>query len=145
MVGLDLTVMNIALPSAQRALDFTTADRQWVVTVYTLAFGSLLPPGGRRRGRRRRPAPPPGRWARSARVGRRTRSGLAGTVVPVTDRAAPMSMFDYDARPVTPLPARGCLGPASLRSAQRGEQHPHQQGGHPGRVTAIIVNERLRF
>ncbi len=47
MVVLDLTVMNIALPSAQRALHFTTADRQWVVTAYTLAFGSLLLPGGR--------------------------------------------------------------------------------------------------
>ena len=47
MVILDLTVMNIALPSAQRALGFTTVDRQWVVTAYTLAFGSLLLPGGR--------------------------------------------------------------------------------------------------
>src|SRR5712691_4445803 len=47
MVVLDLTVMNIALPSAQRALGFTTVDRQWVVTAYTLAFGSLLLPGGR--------------------------------------------------------------------------------------------------
>ena len=47
MVILDLTVMNIALPSAQRALQFTTADRQWVVTAYTLAFGSLLLLGGR--------------------------------------------------------------------------------------------------
>ncbi len=42
MVVLDLTVMNIALPSAQRALHFTTVDRQWVVTAYALAFGSLL-------------------------------------------------------------------------------------------------------
>src|ERR1700729_1638063 len=47
MVVLDLTVMNIALPSAQRALHFGTADRQWVVTAYTLAFGSLLLLGGR--------------------------------------------------------------------------------------------------
>jgi EmrB/QacA subfamily drug resistance transporter len=47
MVVLDLTVMNIALPSAQRALHFTTVERQWVVTAYTLAFGSLLLPGGR--------------------------------------------------------------------------------------------------
>ncbi len=47
MVVLDATVMNIALPSAQRALQFTTADRQWVVTAYTLAFGSLLLFGGR--------------------------------------------------------------------------------------------------
>jgi EmrB/QacA subfamily drug resistance transporter len=42
MVGLDLTVMNVALPSAQEALGFTTSDRQWVVTAYALAFGSLL-------------------------------------------------------------------------------------------------------
>ena len=47
MVVLDATVMNIALPSAQRALHFTTVDRQWVVTAYTLAFGSLLLLGGR--------------------------------------------------------------------------------------------------
>src|SRR5438067_12985666 len=47
MVVLDVTVMNIALPSAQRALHFTTADRQWVVTAYTLAFGSLLLLGGK--------------------------------------------------------------------------------------------------
>jgi EmrB/QacA subfamily drug resistance transporter len=47
MVVLDVTVMNIALPSAQRALQFTTVDRQWVVTAYTLAFGSLLLLGGR--------------------------------------------------------------------------------------------------
>src|SRR5271155_6281545 len=39
--------MNIALPSAKRALHFSTVDRQWVVTAYTLAFGSLLLLGGR--------------------------------------------------------------------------------------------------
>ena len=42
MVVLDLTVMNLALPSAQHALNFTTTDRQWVVTAYALSFGSLL-------------------------------------------------------------------------------------------------------
>src|SRR5579871_197823 len=47
MVVLDITVMNIALPSAQHTLHFTTVDRQWVVTAYTLAFGSLLLLGGR--------------------------------------------------------------------------------------------------
>src|SRR6266852_990910 len=47
MVVLDATVVNIALPSAQRALGFTTVDRQWVVTAYALAFGSLLLLGGR--------------------------------------------------------------------------------------------------
>ena len=47
MVVLDLTVLNIALPSAQRALGFSTVDRQWVVTAYTLSFGSLLLLGGK--------------------------------------------------------------------------------------------------
>jgi EmrB/QacA subfamily drug resistance transporter len=47
MVVLDATVMNIALPQAQHALDFSNADRQWVVTGYSLAFGSLLLLGGR--------------------------------------------------------------------------------------------------
>jgi MFS family permease len=36
-----------ALPSAQRALGFPDSDRQWVVTAYALAFGSLLLVGGR--------------------------------------------------------------------------------------------------
>jgi EmrB/QacA subfamily drug resistance transporter len=42
MVVLDMTVMNIALPSAQHSLDFNNVDRQWVVTAYSLSFGSLL-------------------------------------------------------------------------------------------------------
>jgi EmrB/QacA subfamily drug resistance transporter len=47
MVILDNTVVNIALPTAQHALGFSNADRQWVVTAYALAFGSLLLLGGR--------------------------------------------------------------------------------------------------
>ncbi|MBB2894083.1 DHA2 family efflux MFS transporter permease subunit [Flexivirga oryzae] len=47
MVVLDATVVNIALPSAQRDLGFSDADRQWVVTAYSLAFGGLLLLGGR--------------------------------------------------------------------------------------------------
>src|SRR6516164_4379432 len=42
MVVLDVTVMNLALPSAQHALGFSDVDRQWVVTAYALSFGSLL-------------------------------------------------------------------------------------------------------
>jgi MFS family permease len=42
MIVLDVTVMNLALPSAQRELGFTNADRQWIVTAYALSFGSLL-------------------------------------------------------------------------------------------------------
>src|SRR5690242_11836924 len=47
MVILDATIVTIALPSAQRSLGFSTADRQWVVTAYSLAFGGLLLLGGR--------------------------------------------------------------------------------------------------
>src|SRR5712672_3100893 len=47
MVVLDATIVNIALPSAQHALGFPNGDRQWVVTAYALAFGSLLLVGGR--------------------------------------------------------------------------------------------------
>jgi EmrB/QacA subfamily drug resistance transporter len=42
MITLDVTVMNLALPSAQEALDFTNADKQWILTAYALCFGSLL-------------------------------------------------------------------------------------------------------
>jgi EmrB/QacA subfamily drug resistance transporter len=47
MVVLDATIVNIALPSAQRDLGFSNDSRQWVVTAYALAFGSLLLIGGR--------------------------------------------------------------------------------------------------
>ncbi|MEI8065943.1 MAG: MFS transporter [Actinomycetes bacterium] len=47
MVVLDASIVNIALPSAQKALHITNANRQWVVTAYSLAFGSLLLLGGR--------------------------------------------------------------------------------------------------
>jgi len=47
MVVLDATIVNIALPSAQDALGFSDDSRQWVVTAYALAFGSLLLLGGR--------------------------------------------------------------------------------------------------
>ena len=42
MIVLDLTVMNLALPSAQKDLGFSDVDRQWIVTAYALSFGSLL-------------------------------------------------------------------------------------------------------
>jgi len=47
MVILDSSIVNIALPSAQKALHISNADRQWMVTAYTLSFGSLLLLGGR--------------------------------------------------------------------------------------------------
>ena len=47
MIVLDASVVIVALPSAQRALHISVANRQWVVSAYTLAFGSLLLLGGR--------------------------------------------------------------------------------------------------
>jgi EmrB/QacA subfamily drug resistance transporter len=47
MIVLDITIVNIALPSVQADLGFSDGDRQWVITGYTLAFGSLLLFGGR--------------------------------------------------------------------------------------------------
>ena len=47
MVVLDATIVTVALPSAQRALHFSPESRQWVVTAYALAFGSLLLLGGK--------------------------------------------------------------------------------------------------
>ncbi|HXR70899.1 MFS transporter, partial [Actinocrinis sp.] len=47
MVVVDGTIVNIAMPSAQLALHIDDANRQWIVTAYTLAFGGLLLLGGR--------------------------------------------------------------------------------------------------
>jgi len=47
MVILDASIVNIAIPSAKADLGISDANQQWVVTAYTLAFGSLLLVGGR--------------------------------------------------------------------------------------------------
>jgi EmrB/QacA subfamily drug resistance transporter len=47
LVVLDVTIVNVALPSAQQDLGFSDDGRQWVITAYALAFGSLLLLGGR--------------------------------------------------------------------------------------------------
>jgi EmrB/QacA subfamily drug resistance transporter len=47
MVVLDSTIINVALPSAQRSLGFPDSSRQWAITAYALTFGSLVLLGGR--------------------------------------------------------------------------------------------------
>ncbi len=47
LIAIDVTVVNVALPSVQIALDMSDESRQWVVAGYTLAFGGLLLAGGR--------------------------------------------------------------------------------------------------
>ncbi len=46
-IALDATIVNVALPSAQVALGFSDAQRHWVITAYTTAFGGMLLLGGR--------------------------------------------------------------------------------------------------
>ena len=47
MIVLDATIVNVALPQMQRALGFSGSGLEWIVTAYSLAFGSLLLLGGR--------------------------------------------------------------------------------------------------
>jgi EmrB/QacA subfamily drug resistance transporter len=47
MVVLDATIVNIALPSIQRALNFSATGLEWVINAYSLTFGGLLLLGGR--------------------------------------------------------------------------------------------------
>lgn len=47
LVFVGVTMMNVALPAAQAHLGMSETDRQWVVTIYSLAFGGLMLLGGR--------------------------------------------------------------------------------------------------
>src|SRR5256714_4981743 len=47
MVILDLSIVNVALPSIQSSLNFTSADLQWVVDAYAITFAGFLMLGGR--------------------------------------------------------------------------------------------------
>src|SRR5579884_1192563 len=47
MVVLDVSVVNVALPSMKHALNFTEDELQWVVNAYTVAFAGFLLLGGR--------------------------------------------------------------------------------------------------
>ena len=47
MIILDMTVVNIALPSIARGLHFSAPSLSWVLNAYTLTFGGLLLLGGR--------------------------------------------------------------------------------------------------
>jgi EmrB/QacA subfamily drug resistance transporter len=47
MIVLDTTIVNVALPTIQRSLDFSTANLKWLITAYAVTFGGLLLFGGR--------------------------------------------------------------------------------------------------
>ena len=101
VVVLDASIVNVALPSIGRDLDFSQENLSWVVNAYTLAFGGFLLLGGRmadllgrrrmfvgrphpllRRFTRRRPRPEPGlAHRRPRRPGPRRRDPLPGRAV----------------------------------------------------------------
>ena len=56
MVILDISVVNVALPSIRQDLGFSAVDLQWVVNAYTLTFAGFLLLGGRAADRMRAPA-----------------------------------------------------------------------------------------
>jgi EmrB/QacA subfamily drug resistance transporter len=72
MVVLDVSVVNVALPTIQQALGFDPVDLQWVANAYTLVFGGLLLVGGRLADVRGR------RWIFLAGLGLFTAASLAG-------------------------------------------------------------------
>src|ERR687886_3057855 len=47
MTILDVSIVNVALPSIEKALDFSRESLQWVITAYAIAFGGFLLLGGR--------------------------------------------------------------------------------------------------
>src|SRR5436190_13509879 len=47
MTILDVSIVNVALPSIGKALDFSREDLQWVITAYAITFGGFLMLGGR--------------------------------------------------------------------------------------------------
>ena len=92
MIVLDATIVNVALPQMQRALGFSGTGLEWIVTAYSLAFGSLLLLGGRL----------------GDLYGRR-RIFIAG-VADLLDRLAARRLCDQ--RVVPALGARVCRAPA---------------------------------
>ena len=92
MVVLDATVVNVALPSIQRGLDFSSSSLPWVVNAYTLIFGGFLLLGG----------------SAGDLLGRK-RMFLVGTAVfagGVAAERARAVLRDADRRPRTPGPRR---------------------------------------
>jgi EmrB/QacA subfamily drug resistance transporter len=108
MVILDLSIVNVALPSIQSSLGFSSPDLQWVVNAYAITFAGFLLLGGRvadRFGQRRMfvvalvlfglaslvgGAAPDG----SVLIGARAGQGLAGALMAASSLAIITSSFE---------------------------------------------------
>jgi hypothetical protein len=126
MVVLDATIVNIALPSAQKDLGFTNGNRQWVVTAYALAFGSLLLLGGRI-------ADLAGRKAVFL-------AGLAGFALASALGGAATSFGML----VGPVPSRGCSARRSRRPPSRSSRRRSRIRASAPRRSASTAPSRAR-
>jgi len=123
MVVLDATIVNIALPSAQAELGFSDDARQWVVTAYALAFGSLLLLGGRLSdlfGRKRAFLAGATGFALASALG-----GAAGSFAMLVTARAVQGVF------------AALLAPAALSVVSRTFTDPHERGKAFGVYGAI--------
>ena len=127
MIVLDVTIVNIALPDAQKALGFSNGDRQWIVTAYSLAFGSLLLLFGRV----------------SDLVGRRVMF-LVGLVVFAAASALGGASPNFDVL-VTARALQGVAGAMLAPAAPLpAEHHVHRGQGAGHRVRRVRRHRRLR-
>ena len=131
MVILDVSIVNVALPSISADLGFSGADLQWVVNAYTLTFAGFLLLGGRAAdllGRRRvfvaglaavrasRRWPAGWRRAQGVLVAARAVQGLGGAIVAPATLAILTTTFSEGAERNRAL---GRLGRDGRRSAAR--------------------------
>ncbi|WP_370968737.1 MFS transporter [Amycolatopsis sp. cg9] len=126
MVVLDTTVVNIALPSAQRALGLSDTGRQWTISAYTLAFGGLLLLGGRL----------------ADRLGRRTTllAGIAGfAVASAVGGAAPSAGWLIGARAAQGVFA-ALLAPSTMSLLTLTFTDPRERGKAFGIFSAIMMS-----
>ncbi|WP_410630779.1 MFS transporter [Amycolatopsis sp. cmx-4-83] len=126
MVVLDTTVVNIALPSAQRALGLSGTGRQWTISAYTLAFGGLLLLGGRL----------------ADRLGRRTTLlvGIAGfAVASAVGGAAPSAGWLIGARAAQGVFA-ALLAPSTMSLLTLTFTDPRERGKAFGIFGAIMMS-----
>ncbi len=151
MVALDATTINIALPTAQRALHISAPERQWVVTAYTLAFGGLLLLGGRGHDRRLPDRSPASRGVRCARTRLRHRGRLGCRGAPWRGRRSSRAFQRWPAGQALTRPAglasRRLATTASVRVASVGPVRHHKAdvavigAGVIGLTTAICLAE----
>ena len=146
MVILDLSIVNVALPSIQSSLKFSASDLQWVVDAYAIVFAGFLMLAGRAGdlwGQRRTfvaalPCSPWRRWPVGSRptsgvlIGARALQGLAGALMAASSLAIITASFERRARP---SPRGRAVGRDERRGRRR--RDAAGRGDHPGAQLAL--------